>query len=374
MSEAFDAALEEQMRIGQGAAAQGSLTALVQAYAMSVMQQPRPDFSRISNEEVRAQQGPARRALDNAANSSRKYLNVVMPESLDVLQKVENYYLTLGSFTESIKDEDDPVALAETLRDLRDEAGSLMDATKASTASMTGIVSSFNSDKQSFDECAIKINSLLDGEKGALATLQKQLDDVNASITAASVAGAVGTGAALTGAAMIIVGCCTSIFTGGLSVAVAIGGGVLLIGGLVGTGGSAIALANLHDQKRRLLDDQKQLEGTVRMMTTCGAGLADLGTQAGGAATALQNNTNSWTMLTQSLNSAANNIEKAGRAEKKSTRDRWVKTVERSAPRTLEQLKETRQAIMGMTTVSEPFTHTGDLIRSELKKSPQFAG
>ncbi len=152
------------------------------------------------------------------------------------------------------------------------------------------------------------------------------------------------------------------------SLAVAIGGGVLLLGGIGGGISSGIALANLYDEKRNLLVKQKRLESGVQLLTACSAGLADLGTQAGGVATALQNTTNSWTFLKGSLNSAADNIEKAGRTQSDFLRKTFLRTIDKSLPRNLEQLRNTRKALIGMETVSQPNTHTGDLIRFQLQQ------
>ncbi|CAM5689880.1 hypothetical protein SBADM41S_07732 [Streptomyces badius] len=111
----------------------------------------------------------------------------------------------------------------------------------------------------------------------------------------------------------------------------------------------------------------------MKLLTACSAGLEDLGAQAGGVATALQNTTNSWTILKESLNSAADNIEKAGRTQSDFLRKTFLRTIDRSLPRNLEQLRNTRKALIGMETVSQPNIHTGDLIRFQMQKPPRMA-
>lgn len=373
MSDALAAALEKQEEIGREVAGQGSLTALVQTHALSIMQQPKPDFSRIDNEEIRSFQGTVQSALNKSADNAGKYLCTVQPESIALLAKVENYFVTLSAFTETLKDEEDPDALVQTLRFLREQAGEFTDETRRVASSTDRMVTAFSDDKRGFTECAVEINSLVNGENGILKDLRRDLENVNAKITAATVGAAASGGAILLGAACIVVGCCTSIFTGGLSVGVAIGGGVLLLGGIAGGIGSGIALANLYDEKKDLIAKQERLESGVKLLTTCSAGLKDLSAQAGGVATALQNTTNSWTILKESLNSAADNIEKAGRAQSNFIRKTFLGAIERSVPRNLEQLRNTRNALIGMKTVSQPNTHTGDLIRFELQKPPRLA-
>lgn len=235
------------------------------------------------------------------------------------------------------------------------------------------MVSAFSDDKREFTECAVEINALVGGENGILGELQRDLENVNSKITAATIGAGVSGGVILMGAACIVIGCCTSILTGGLSLGVAIGGGVLLLGGIAGGIGSGIALANLHDEKKEILAKQERLESGVKLLTACSAGLDDLGTQAGGVATALQNTTNSWTILKESLNSAADNIEKAGRAQSDFLRKSFLRAIDRSLPRNLEQLRNTRNALIGMKTVSQPNAHTGDLIRFELQRPPRLA-
>ncbi|MFF8556412.1 HBL/NHE enterotoxin family protein [Streptomyces sp. NPDC015501] len=373
MSDALAAALEKQEKIGGEVAAQGSLTALVQTHALSIMQQPKPDFSRIDNEKVRSFQGTVQGALNKAADNAGKYLWTVQPESIALLAKVENYFVTLGAFSETLKDEEDPDAMVQMLRFLREQAGEFTDETRRVASGTDRMVTAFSDDKRGFTECAVEINTLVSGENGILEDLRRDLENVNEKITAASVGAVVSGSAILTGAAFIVIGCCTSIFTGGLSLGVAIGGGVLILGGLAGGIGSGIALANLYDEKKELLAKQERLESGVKLLTACSAGLADLGTQAGGVATALQNTANSWTILKESLNSAADNIEKAGRAQSDFVRKSFLRTIERSLPRNLEQLRNTRNALIGMKTVSQPNTHTGDLIRFELQKPPRLA-
>ncbi|WP_405638385.1 alpha-helical pore-forming toxin family protein [Streptomyces sp. NBC_01178] len=373
MSDALAAALEKQEKIGGEVAAQGSLTALVQTHALSIMQQPKPDFSRIDNEKVRSFQGTVQGALNKAADNAGKYLWTVQPESIALLAKVENYFVTLGAFSETLKDEEDPDAMVQMLRFLREQAGEFTDETRRVASGTDRMVTAFSDDKRGFTECAVEINTLVSGENGILEDLRRDLENVNEKITAASVGAVVSGSAILTGAAFIVIGCCTSIFTGGLSLGVAIGGGVLILGGLAGGIGSGIALANLYDEKKELLAKQERLESGVKLLTACSAGLADLGAQAGGVATALQNTANSWTILRESLNSAADNIEKAGRAQSDFVRKSFLRTIERSLPRNLEQLRNTRNALIGMKTVSQPNTHTGDLIRFELQKPPRLA-
>ncbi|MEU3843684.1 HBL/NHE enterotoxin family protein [Streptomyces sp. NPDC028635] len=373
MSDALAAALEKQEEIGGEVAAQGSLTALVQTHALSIMQQPKPDFSRIDNEKIQSFQGTVQGALNKSAENAGKYLWTVQPESIALLAKVENYFVTLGAFSETLKDENDPDAMVQMLRFLREQAGEFTDETRRVASSTDRMVSAFSDDKRGFTECAVEINTLVSGENGILEDLRRDLENVNSKITAATIGAAASGGAILTGAACIVIGCCTSIFTGGLSLGVAIGGGVLLLGGIAGGIGSGIALANLYDEKKDLLAKQERLESGVKLLTACSAGLADLGTQAGGVATALQNTTNSWTILKESLNSAADNIEKAGRAQSDFVRKSFLRAIERSLPRNLEQLRNTRNALIGMKTVSQPNTHTADLIRFELQKPPRLA-
>ncbi|MEU9675638.1 HBL/NHE enterotoxin family protein [Streptomyces parvus] len=373
MSDALAAALEKQEEIGGEVAAQGSLTALVQTHALSIMQQPKPDFSGIDNEDIRKYQGTVQGALNNSAENAGKYLWTVQPESIALLSKVENYFVTLGAFSESLKGEQDPDAMVQTLRFLREQAGEFTDQTRRVASSTDRMVSAFSDDKREFTECAAEINKLVGGESGILGDLKRELESVNSKITAAIIGAGVSGAAILGGVACIVIGCCTSIFTGGTSLAVAIGGGVLLLGGIGGGIGSGIALANLYDEKKNLLVKQERLESGVKLLTACSAGLADLGTQAGGVATALQNTTNSWTILKESLNSAADNIERAGRAQTDFLRKNFLRTIDRSLPRNLEQLRNTRNALIGMKTVSRPNTHTADLIRFELQQPPRLA-
>ncbi|MEW1892239.1 HBL/NHE enterotoxin family protein [Streptomyces sp. NPDC085659] len=373
MSDALAAALEKQEEIGGEVAAQGSLTALVQTHALSIMQQPKPDFSSIDNEKIKRFQGTVQSVLNKSAENSGRYLWTVQPESIALLSKVENYFVTLGAFSESLKDENDPDAMVQMLRFLREQAGEFTDETRRVASSTDRMVSAFSDDKREFTECAVEINALVGGENGILGELQRDLENVNSKITAATIGAGVSGGVILMGAACIVIGCCTSILTGGLSLGVAIGGGVLLLGGIAGGIGSGIALANLYDEKKEILAKQERLESGVKLLTACSAGLDDLGTQAGGVATALQNTTNSWTILKESLNSAADNIEKAGRAQSDFLRKSFLRAIDRSLPRNLEQLRNTRNALIGMKTVSQPNTHTGDLIRFELQRPPRLA-
>jgi hypothetical protein len=375
MSDALAAALDKQEELGRETAGQGTLTALVQAHSLGIMQQPKPDFSRIGNKDIRAYEGTVARVLNDAAEHANTYLSVVQPKAIEILGKVENYFHTLGVFTEFIKQSDNPHDMVDLLRALREKAGGFMDESRGFANSMNATVSDFSGDKGEFDATAAKLHQLVDGQNGALEEVRIRLEGVNARIHAATIGAAVSGGAILAGAGLIIVGCCTSIFTGGLSLGVAIGGGVLIAGGIAGGIGSGIALANLFDEKRGILAEQAQLEGGVTLLTACGAGLSDLGKQAGGVASAAQNAINGWTFLRGSLNSAADNIERAGKASSSFARSAYLKSVERSLPRIIEQLGDTRRALVGgLTTVTRPDTHTGDLIRAELGKGPRLLG
>ncbi|MEU2913924.1 HBL/NHE enterotoxin family protein [Streptomyces massasporeus] len=367
------AAFEQQQKITDSAAGQGTLSALVQAYSLGVMQQPRPDFSSIQNDKVRALQGGIQRELDQAAENARTYLYVVLPASHAVLSKVENYFTMQGAITEILKEVDDPRQLAGLLRALREEVGGFMDAAKGLTSDMNKMVSAFSDNKKHFADYAKDLNEAVSGQEGAVADLQRQLDDVNARITANTVGATVSGAAILGGTAMILIGCCTSIF-GGVGVGVAIGGAALLLGGTGGQIGTGIALANLYDEKRDLLARKQRMEDGVKLLTTCSAGLDDLGKQAGAVAGAAQNVTNGWTFLKGSLNSVADNIEKAGRTEARALRDFYLRSAENSVPGLLEKVHGVQRGLSGVQPVTQPNTHTGDLIREALKKAPQAVG
>ncbi|MCQ8773557.1 HBL/NHE enterotoxin family protein [Streptomyces telluris] len=313
MTTAIQESITLQQQVGNAAVQQGGMTAIVQSYALSVTQQARLNLSGSDNSQVRAYAAGINTELGKAANTATTYLNNVQPQSMALLAETRAYFALQGAFVNILQLQQGlpPNQAAQLLSALRDEVGKIRDKAQQYATTMQNMRGSFEDSGREFASYAAKLHSVVGGDQGILKQLDDQLQQVNAQINANSHRAVNGL-AILGGLALIAVGVLGAVFTGGLSLGLAIGGGALLVKGMGRTNGQA--LAQLYNQKSELLKKQQRIRDEVKLLQTCQAGLIDLGKQAGQAAAAAQNVANGWNSLKASLESVANFVGSGSQA------------------------------------------------------------
>ncbi|MEV4436025.1 HBL/NHE enterotoxin family protein [Streptomyces sp. NPDC049585] len=125
MTTAIQASITLQQQVGNSVAQQGGMTAIVQAYALSVTQQAKLDLSASGNSQVRAYAAGINSELGKAAGTARTYLNTVQPQSMALLAETRAYFALQGAFVSILQQGLPANTVAQLLRAIRDEVGVL---------------------------------------------------------------------------------------------------------------------------------------------------------------------------------------------------------------------------------------------------------
>ncbi|MCC3774135.1 HBL/NHE enterotoxin family protein [Streptomyces sp. UNOB3_S3] len=362
MTTAIQASISQQQQVGNAVVQQGGMTAIVQSYALSVTQQAKMDLSGSDNSQVRAYAAGINTELGKAANTARTYLNSVQPQSMALLADTRSYFALQGAFVNILHQGLPPNTVAELLRAIRDDVGRLRDKAQHYATTMQTMRDAFGDNGREFASYATKLNSVVGGDQGILKQLDDQLNQVNAQINANSSKAANGL-AILGGLALIAVGVLGAVFTGGLSLGLAIGGGALLVKGMGRTNGQA--LAQLYNQKGEILRKQQRIRDEVKLLQACQAGLADLGKQASQAAAAAQTVANGWDSLKASLESVANYVDSGSQATGV-VRQLYLSAADAVTPDILNRVTSMENNLTTTQVLTNPSTTTGNMIQAGL--------
>ncbi|MDT0451078.1 HBL/NHE enterotoxin family protein [Streptomyces hesseae] len=363
MTTAIQQSITAQQQVGNAVVQQGGMTAIVQSYALSVMQQAKLDLSGSDNSQLRAYAGGINNELDKAANTARSYLNTVQPQSMALLAETRAYFHLQGAFVNILQQNLPPNTVAQMLRAIRDDVGRLGDKAQQYAVTMQNMRDAFTGNGREFASYATKLHSVAGGDQGILKQLDDQLKDVNAKINANSSRAANGL-AILGGLALIAVGVLGAVFTGGLSLGLAIGGGALLVKGMGRTNGQA--LAQLHDQKGEILRRQQKIRDEVKLLQACEAGLTDLGKQANQAAAAAQGVANGWQSLRASLESVAGYVDSASQTGVDVLRHLYLSAADGITPDIQNRITILENNLSSTQVVTNSGTTTGDIITAQL--------
>ncbi|GAA3169966.1 MULTISPECIES: HBL/NHE enterotoxin family protein [Streptomyces] len=361
MTTQIEASVELQQSAGNAVVEQGGLAAVVQSYAMSVTRQQKLDPSRCSS-QVKPHAIGINKELDSAAETARYYLNTVQPESMRMLNAAHDYFLLQRSLIEISQEVQDKDDLAEILRGIRDDVGRIAAEAQQYVRTMQKLRDDFTNSGKAFTEYAAKLNAVVGGNQGVLRDLSNQLNSVNSQIRSNS-SKAPNWLAIVGGLALIALGTLGAVFTGGLSLGLAIGGGVLLVKGMGRNNGQT--LARLENQKRDIIAKQQQIQGEVKLLQTCEAGLTDLGGEAAKAATSAQSAANGWTDLRTSLDSFADQVEKSSQASGIMQKFRMQVADSQRDP-ILDKIQAMQRNLTSPQLVTSPTQPTGDLVQGQL--------
>ncbi|MFC4511585.1 HBL/NHE enterotoxin family protein [Streptomyces ehimensis] len=363
MTTAIQTSIAQQQQLGNAVVQQGGMTAIVQSYALSVTQQARLDLSRSDNSQIRAYAAGINQELDRAANTARTYLNNVQPQSMALLAETRSYFALQGAFVDILQQNLPPNTVAQLLRAIRDDVGRLRDKAQQHATSMQGMRDAFGANGREFASYATKLHSVVGGEQGILKQLDDQLKQVNAQIHANSSRAANGL-AILGGLALIAVGVLGAVFTGGLSLGLAIGGGALLVKGMGRTNGQA--LAQLHDQRGEILRRQQRIRDEVKLLQACEAGLTSLGKQAHEAAAAAQSVANGWDSLKASLGSVADYVDRGSQTNVAVLRELYLRAADGVTPDILNKVSAMENNLTTAQVVTNSSAPTSQIIQTQL--------
>ncbi len=342
-----DGAIEMNVR----SKTQASQGAIVQGYCQAIIQQPEINLGEF--EKLKEVQQQINLGMTTATDNANYYLGTVQPQIITNIANIENYF-TLNRQVSNILP---PSATKEEwiniLKVLEEEAQIHYLSAKDTSDLLTKYYGKLGADVASFNTVNNRLNSLLDGNEGVLASLEADLDDLDSKI-AGTIAAAVLSGLTVAGGIILaIVGAVGAPFTGGASGKLVALGVVVTGVGIGGAVGSGIALANLYDQKSNLLHKQEQLKGEVQALTGVLDAYRGLGNQASGALTATLEMRNAWEFLGNNINSLIRNLEK-GQTDKEAVRKLFVGAADGSINTIMHDVNIIKAQMTGVETKTAP--------------------
>jgi non-hemolytic enterotoxin B/C len=289
---------------------------LVQAYCTQVVQQPAivmPDSMRdrlpLINDHLKT-------ARDNASD----YLTNIQPTIIAVVTDVGGYASQFTNFHALITGRIDAwkggslTARAEALQLLRllqTDLEKKQLKIVGVQGSLGGFQGKLNTDVSNFNTALSNADTIIRGDRGLLAALQQQLDDIRGQISGA-IAGIVISGLAILGGAMMIaVGALATFASAGAAKAVVVVGVAVVAGGVAGLTASSIALATLNDTRANLLLQQAQLEANYLFLENFKSTIGTLSSSARTASQQLTNMNNAWTILGGNMGNVVNAVQNA---------------------------------------------------------------
>lgn len=299
---------------------------LLQGYCLSVLaQQPLKldALGAVQNaNEIKSIATKLDSVLRVAQGHARAYLDVLQPRLITETVELRAWIQRAEVFPESIRTD---------ARDWHKGLDVLVGQTAAHRAEVLGnkgalerLRDDFQHDSEEFKELASRLDTLVTGERGALEHLSQEIGALQTKINGLIAATTLGFLAAAIGVLMMIVGAVASPFTAGGTAALIIGGFALTAVGGVGGGVSAAVLKESYAQMRQKLEDQRRLNGAVKILEASRTALTTISGSASSAARASQEMANAWTTLGASLNRFKDDLTDQALP---SMRDWWVNTL-----------------------------------------------
>ena len=288
---------------------QCSQALLIQAYCISVNQQPKVDFSLIQGEDLEKYQTDINEALEIAQAHSRRYLNVIQPAILVNIANIGNYYALHDAVATTLPEGSTEAEWIAALTTLATESSNYQTTALGIVSQLKSLSDEMNMDSANFRTIVIDLNARVEGDNGALADLdnnlkiiQKHIDGV---ITAVVISGLAIIGGifAMVGGAVLMPEApevSTELFAGGF--------GVLAMG----TGGAVVSAAILQalcDEKVEVFREESTLKAEVKLAGGISQSYASLTNQVAIAVMAATNMSNAWTSLSADLGSMIKDLE-----------------------------------------------------------------
>lgn len=286
---------------------QASQMMIVKSHALSVTQQS--PIILPNRPELWSLQDDISASLKRSRQLAGTMLSSYVPAIDGVLAGVDGFLRMKQRFAQMLGPAPLSAQALGELRNILSAVGAFRSAATTLAYGMGTLRQKLFDEAGTFKQLAGRLNGVVNGDQGVLRAIEDAIARIDREIAAADGKSTASGFAALGGAFLFLVGAVASIFTGGAAAPVAVLGGTLLFAGAVGTVTASNAVAGLLDEKSRLLQDQARLKAEVAVMAGASGTLGSLSDSAAGAAAAVQDMINAWTLLEGGLRSLIANVE-----------------------------------------------------------------
>ncbi|WP_043196271.1 HBL/NHE enterotoxin family protein [Pseudomonas putida] len=287
---------------------QSSAAMLVQAHCMGVQAQPFVDFG--SHERLKPLQNDINNGLTKAKQNAAYYLDDLQPRIITTLTNIEAFFELHNVLPQVLQPSTSTADAIALLQEMESNVEVYRRQASIIQTDLSSLRTTFAADKAFFVDNTTKLNALVNGDNGVLASINDELSGINGKIAGAATGIALGGLAAIGGVVMILVGAVGSVVTGGAATALCVGGSVLLVGGVAGAVGSSIALAGLLNLKADLITRRERLNAEVAVANGLAAGFGELGASAGQAQEGAQLMANAWGFMGSHLETLRDQLKR----------------------------------------------------------------
>lgn len=285
-------------KMDMGMRGQTSQGMIVQNYCQAITSQA---FVRFDIESLNKIETKINTGLEKAKAHANYYVGTLQPEIITNITHIDNYFNLYNAVPVLIPTGASNDQWINMLNELKRQADLYSKLSKA-TADKIGIFYiQLGEDATEFKSNVTTLNSIVGGNNGVLADLEKQIADMDGKI-AGAIGGIVASSFAVIGGIFVIaVGAIAGFVTAGTSSVVVLAGAVLLAGGIAGAVGFGIMLANLLEAKAKTLQTQERLKAEVAAIAGISGNYTDLTTQVSAAQKAANDMKNAWEFLSSDL-------------------------------------------------------------------------
>jgi non-hemolytic enterotoxin B/C len=294
--------------VGSASRGHASQALIVQAHALSVLQQPLIDVAGFDTLKPIGTNINDR--LTISKNHSNHYLDVLLPKMITTVTDIDAYVNVQNALAGALNPQAPKSEAVTLLRAAQEATQDYKRRANELVLDLGEFRGMLSEDASAFSKHASELQVAINGDAGVLKDIDNQLADIDGKI-AGAITGVVLSGLAMVGGAfMIAVGSIASFVTAGTSTPLVVAGVAVLTAGIGGEVASAITLATLLDLKAEQFRKQAHLKEEVKLATGLSTGMRTLFESASASATATQEMANAWTLMENHLGNLASNIER----------------------------------------------------------------
>ena len=294
-------------RINTANIAQTSQALHIQAYAISVNEQPMVDFSGAPS--LSKYQTEINSALKTAQTHATNYLNVIQPSIITNIANISNYYALHSSVPTTLPEGATEKQWIEVLTAIESQAEAYRIVSNGVVAQLQTLHANLTTDAANFEKIVNHLNAAVNGDNGVLESIHAQLGTIQTQINLA-IGGTILSGLAIAGGVFLIaVGGIAEFVTAGTSTLVVVGGIALVCAGIGGETASIVSLHNLNNDIANLLTNEANLTEEVKLAAGISVGYNNLKVLVGTAVEAASGMSNAWQILSADLGSMIDDLK-----------------------------------------------------------------
>ena len=291
----------------EAAKSQVSQGLVLQGYCNSILQQSELDFSGFTNlSEI---QTDLNTGIRSAKSNADTYLNGIQNNIIGNISNISNFYNLYSAVPVVMPPDATEEQWLNILNTMKSQTDTFIDSSNLIVVDLGNLNTNLGNDIAFFSKSVSDLNAIVNGNEGILASLEKDLDQIDTQIRG-MIAGTVLSSLAIAGGVFMIgVGAVGGFVTAGTSTPLVAGGVAVVAVGIGGTVGFAKGLQGAYAAKAALLQEKSSLTSEVNMATGINGAFSqfkNLGIDAMNATTQMRN---AWATINGDLNVLSQNLQ-----------------------------------------------------------------